>query len=118
MRQSSRAVRQASAPDRTFVADRAIAFLRQIYPIKTAENVAADIGVSADTLAKMIERGSTPSAATFCRLILAYGPAFLAAVFPRQPRWLTEAYQREQLAALEEEQARIQSRIQALKAQP
>lgn len=66
----------------------------------------------------MIERGTTPNAATFCRLILAYGPAFLAAVVPRQPAWLSDAYQREQLAALEAEQARIQSRIQALKAQP
>jgi hypothetical protein len=65
-----------------------------------------------------MEGASSPSWVAFSRLILAYGPAFLAAVFPRQPAWLSDAYQRERLAELEAEQARIQSKIQALKAQP
>lgn len=98
--------------------DRAVAFIRALYPIKTADCVAADTGLPVQTVRRWLEGVAKPSFIGFSRLILAYGPAFLAAVFPCQPRWLTDAYQREQLAALEEEQARIQSKIQALKAQP
>jgi hypothetical protein len=114
MRQSSRVARHVSAPDRTFVADRAIEFLRRLYPSKTADNVAADIGASPDTIAKMIERGTTPNAATFCRLIFAYGPAFLAAVYPRAPAWLDDARRRELQAELRAEQQRITEQLAAL----
>lgn len=98
--------------------ERAVEFIRRLYPVKTADCVAADTGLPVQTVRRWLEGVAKPSFIGFSRLILAYGPAFLAAVFPRQPRWLTEAYQREQLADLEAEQARIQSKIQALKAQP
>jgi hypothetical protein len=98
--------------------DRAVAFLRSRYPSKTADCVAADTGIGAETVKKWLDGAARPSWDGALTLVFTYGPAFLAAVFPRQPRWLTDAYQREQLAALEEEQARIQSKIQALKAQP
>lgn len=114
MRQSSRTARPVTGPDRTFVADHAIEFLRRIYPTKTADNVAADISVSPDTISKMIERGATPSAATFCRLIFAYGPAFLAAVYPKAPQWLDEANRREMQANLRAEQQRISDQLAAL----
>lgn len=97
--------------------DQAVAFVRQLYPTKTADCVAADTGLPVQTVRRWLEGVAKPSWIGFSRLILAYGPAFLMAVFPRQPEWLTEAYQREQLAELEAEQVRIQSKIQALKAQ-
>lgn len=98
--------------------DRAVAFVRQMYPIKTADCVAADTGLPVQTVRRWLEGAAKPSWVGFSRLILAYGPGFLAAVFPRQPAWLADAYQRERLAELEAEQARIKSKIQALKAQP
>ena len=96
--------------------DRAVAFIRTLYPAKTAECVAADIGLPVPTVKRWIEGAAKPSWSGFSRMILAYGPAFLVAVFPSRPRWLDDAYQREQLAELEAEQARIQSRIAALRA--
>lgn len=98
--------------------ERAVAFLRSRYPSKTAESVAADTGIGAETVKKWLDGSARPAWDSVFPLIFVYGPAFMAAVAPSQPRWLTDAYQREQLAALEAEQARIQSRIQALKAQP
>lgn len=98
--------------------ERAAAFLRSRYPAKTAESVAADTGIGAETVKKWLDGSARPAWDSVFPLILAYGPAFLVAVFPRQPAWLADAYQRERLAELEAEQARIKSQIQALKAQP
>ena len=114
MRQSSRFERHESLRERTNVAERMIAFLRQRYPVKTADNVAVDLGCSAETVAKMIERVATPNAVTFGRMILAYGPAFLVAVYPKAPAWLDEAHRRERQEALRAEQRRIQEQLEAL----
>ncbi len=96
--------------------DRAVEFIRKLYPTKTADCVSADTGVPSQTVRRWLEGVAKPSWTAFSRLILAYGPAFLVAVFPSRPRWLDDAYQREQLAELEAEQARIQSKISALRA--
>lgn len=120
MRQSSRLSRQMSGSGQTDVAERIakaeriIGFLRQRYPTKTAENVAADLGCSADTVQKMMERCSTPNVMTFGRMILQYGPAFLAAVYPKAPKWLDEAHRREMQATLRAEQQRISDQLAAL----
>jgi len=94
--------------------DRVVAFIRRLHPVKTAEHVSADIGVAADTIRKWIEGVAKPSFVAFSKLILAYGPAFLIAVYPQAPKWLDEAARRERLAALEEQQARIRAEIEAL----
>jgi hypothetical protein len=88
-----------------------VAFIRALYPIKTADCVAADTGLPVQTVRRWLEGVAKPSFIGFSRLILAYGPAFLAAVFPRQPAWLTDAYQRERLAELEAEQEAISSSV-------
>ena len=121
MRQSSQGSGQLSGAARTDVAERIekaeriIAFLWQRYPVKTAENVAADIGGTAESLQKMIDRVSTPNVLTFGRMMFAYGPAFMVAVYPNAPKWLDEAHRRERLAALEAEQARIAAELASLK---
>ncbi len=121
MRQSSRASGQLSASNRTDVAERQakaeriIAFLRQRYPSKTAENVAADIGGSAETIQKMIDRYSAPSAWTYGRLVCAYGPAFLCAALESPPAWIVAAAHAERLAAVEAEYARITAELASLK---
>ena len=115
---SEQSVPKAGQSEAQACPQKAVEFIRRLYPTKTADSVAFDTGIPAPTVRRWMEGASSPSWVAFSRLILAYGPAFLAAVFPRQPRWLTDAYQRERLAELEAEQARIQSKIQALKAQP
>lgn len=117
MRQSPATAGHLSVAERTEKAERIIAFLRQRYPSKTADNVAADIGGSAETIQKMIDRCSTPSAITFGRMIITYGPSFLVAVYPASPKWLSDAAQRERLAELEATQASINAELTALRAQ-
>ena len=97
--------------------EKAVEFIRARYPAKTAENVSSDTGIGAETVKKWLDGAARPSFDGLSRLIFAYGFPFLVAVFPRQPVWLSNAYQRERLASLEAEQARIQSEIQALRAQ-
>ena len=94
--------------------DRAVAFIRALYPIKTADCVAADTGLPVQTVRRWLEGVAKPSFIGFSRLILAYGPAFLAAVFPTSPKWIDEAHRRERLAALEAQQARIRAEIAEL----
>jgi hypothetical protein len=94
--------------------DRAIAFIRALYPVKTAEHVAADIGLPVHTVKRWLEGVAKPSWSGLSRLIFAYGPAFLIAVYPKAPKWLDEAHRRERLAALEAEQARIRAEIAEL----
>lgn len=105
---------QTDVAERIAKAERIIGFLRQRYPTKPAENVAADLGCSADTVQKMMERCSTPNVMTFGRMILQYGPAFLAAVYPKAPKWLDEAHRREMQATLRAEQQRISDQLAAL----
>lgn len=94
--------------------ERVVAFVRQLHPVKTAEHVSADTGVAADTVRKWLEGVAKPSFIAFSKLILAYGPAFLIAVYPKAPKWLDDAHRRERLAALEAEQARIRAEIAEL----
>lgn len=96
--------------------EKAVEFIRARYPAKTAENVASDTGIGVETVKKWLDGTVRPSWDGLSCLIFAYGFPFLVAVFPSRPMWLSDAYQREQLAELEAEQARIQSKIAALRA--
>lgn len=98
--------------------EKALDFLRGLYPSKTADNVAYDTGIPADTVRKWLERAAKPSWVAFSRLIFVYGPAFMVAVYPNAPKWLDEAHRREQQAALRAEQQRIADQLAALKASP
>jgi predicted transcriptional regulator len=94
--------------------ERAVAFIRAMYPSKTADHVAYDTGIAADTVRKWIEGAAKPSWVGLSRLIFAYGPAFLAAVYPSAPKWLDEAHRREMQASLRAEQQRISDQLDAL----
>lgn len=94
--------------------EKALEFLRGLYPSKTVENVAYDTGIPSDTVRKWFEGVSKPSWAGLSRLIFAYGPAFLMAVYPKAPSWLDEAHRRERQEALRAEQRRIQEQLDAL----
>lgn len=95
--------------------ERAVAFIRSRYPSKTAECVSSDIGVPASTVRRWLEGAASPSWAAFSRLIFAYGPAFLVAVYPNAPKWLNDAHRQERLCALQAEQARITAELASLK---
>jgi hypothetical protein len=96
--------------NRTEVAERVIAFLRETYPSKTAENVASDIGVSIHAVEKWLARESAPSLPTFGILAMAYGPEFVARVFPSLT-WLDPVVRRRMADKLESEIAERERRL-------
>lgn len=110
MEQSSGNAATVVGEDRTVVADRIAAFLRQKYPTKTAEHVAADTGISAGTVARWLDRGSAPSAWALCRLVGAYDADVLCAILDNPPAWLLAA-------ARQEERERVERQIAQLRAQ-
>ena len=120
MRHSSQAAGQLSdatrtdAAERVAQAERIIEFLRHRYPQKTADNVAADIGGSAETIQKMIDRVSSPSALLFTRLILAYGAPFLRAAVGAAPDWIAAEAQKQRIAELEARRAQIDAELAEL----
>jgi hypothetical protein len=92
MRQSAVNGRRLPATNRAVVADRINALLRRRHPKKTAEHVSAETSIPAGTVAKWLERGSSPGAVGTLLMILAYGPEFLAEVYAEQtPEWVKEA---------------------------
>jgi hypothetical protein len=94
---------------------RANAWLRGRHPGKTAECVAADIGISVNTVRKWLSRESRPNAVAVFRLIAAYGPEFLAAVYPKAPAWLSSIVRAERLASLDAEIADLQAAREVLR---
>ena len=115
MRQASHTGRRPSLSIPTNVGARVVAFIRARHPGKTADNVAAETGVSAASVAKWLERGNAPNAVAMLMLIAAYGPEFLASVVPHAPNWLSAAARAEQLAAIDAEFASLQRRKEALR---
>lgn len=115
VRQSGRKFGQLSAkrgqkcePDGEAV----VGFLRQLYPSKTAEFVAADVGLSATTVRKWLDRGSRPSFCAFVKLVATYGPALLAVAFGDDPPdWLARAAVDEEMATLRAEHARLVEKL-------
>ncbi|KAB1079350.1 hypothetical protein [Methylobacterium soli] len=71
--------------------------------------MAADTGISPNTIAKWLDRGSAPTSWAFLRLLSAYGPELACAVMTDPPAWLDRA-------AREEERRRLEAQIAALQA--
>jgi DNA-binding transcriptional regulator YiaG len=95
--------------------DLAAQFLRSRYPVKTADRVAHDIGIPANTVAKWLAGVSYPNGRATIALIRAYGAEFLATVIPEGAEWLSEVmldHKRDQLA---KDMAALQSRMEALR---
>lgn len=94
--------------------ERAVDFIRARYPVKTAESVAADTGIGAETVKKWLEGAVRPSWDGIFALICAYGTPFMVATVVTKPQWLEDAHRSARLAALEAAQARIQAEIAEL----
>lgn len=101
--------------DRERIAQNLIDYFKQRHPTNTATEVALDTGIPVDTVRKWMERASAPSVMYFEPLMLAYGPTFMAAVWPvaELPEWLREAIAIEQAEMLMD---RIRSDMTALDA--
>lgn len=78
-------------------------------------NVAADTGCSA----AQVEKWSTslPGFIATMRLIAAYGPEFLAALFENPPAWIVAACAAERGARIDSEIARRERELEELKSQ-
>ncbi len=110
MRTSGFSHRHAAASFRQLSdGERVCAFLRSIYPEKTAANVAADTGISARTIEKWLERLSAPSWPHGIKLFRAYGPEFMCAVMDNPPRFLTEAGRAQARARLDAKIAELEA---------
>ena len=97
--------------DRTVVQERTTDFLKGLYPVKTADNVAADTGISPNTITKWLDRGSAPTSWAFLRLLEAYGPDLACAVMTAPPAWLDRAAREQRRERLEAQIASLQSQL-------
>ncbi|KQP61084.1 transcriptional regulator [Methylobacterium sp. Leaf108] len=102
---------QLGEAERTVVQERTTDFLRSLYPTKTADNVAVDTGISANTISKWLERGSAPASWAFLRLLEAYGPELACAVMADPPAWLDRAAREQKRERLEAQIASLQSQL-------
>lgn len=105
---------QVCPADRAVVPERIVAFLRRIHPAKTAECVAAETGISSNTVAKWLDRGSGPSTWATFRLIAAYGPEFACAVMTSPPDWLSAAARAEEQRRLRAQMAALQAKLEGV----
>lgn len=110
---ASRDKRATVVAPRSTIAERVCAFLRSVHPTKTAENVAADIGISPRTIRALFERDSAPGAVAFAAMVSAYGPEFVAAVVPGCG-WAAAAAREARREKIAAEIAALQSEIEAL----
>ena len=75
-----------------------VGFLRRVHPIKTAAGVEADTRIPARTVERWLALEAAPKVPHFVRLVVAYGPSFLAVAVPHLA-WVERA------AALAEHEA-------------
>jgi hypothetical protein len=92
----------------------ALAFLRAKHPFKTADCVAAQTGISANTISKWLRGESRPGWGHTMALIGVYGADFLWASSPQSRVWLAPARKLEELRQLESERVRLNQRIKEL----
>lgn len=97
------------------VGNRVIDFLRERHPRKTAENIEAETGIAAKTVAKWLEGVCLPGFPAVLTLTSAYGPEFLCAVMDNPPRWLSEAARLEKAAQVERQIAALQADLARLR---
>jgi hypothetical protein len=109
MRQSALSARRLPAVNRIVVAERINAFLRKRHPQKTAEHVSAETSIPAGTVAKWLERGSSPGAVGILLMVMAFGPEFLAEAYAEKtPEWVKEAI------AIRAASQRVKARIEPI----
>lgn len=92
----------------------ALAFLKERYPAKTADRVAADTGIPANTIAQWLCGNSSPRWKHTMALIGAYGADFLWAASPDSRVWLGPVRKLEELRRLQLQRVQLDRQIKAL----
>lgn len=115
MKQSSRTSPTAVGEDRTVVADRVSAFLRAKHPVKTADNVAADTGIPAATVARWLDRGSAPSIPQLGKLVGAYDAEVLCVILDQPPEWMVSRARQQERERLERQIATLRAQIEGVR---
>ena len=87
--------------------ERLVAFLRDRYPNKTSDCVAADTGLPATNVAKWLAGGSLPSFTALLALGLAYDIDFWAAVLPNPPECIVKERVNRKVAHLQAQLAEL-----------
>lgn len=95
--------------------ERITAYLRKRFPIKTVDNVAADTGLSSNTVRKWFSRESNPSAAAVFLLIRAYGPEFLCATLKHAPAWLDSAARAQKIADIDAQMEALKQEMESIR---
>lgn len=103
---------------RNFDPNAVAAHLRRLHPSKTAECVAADIGVPAETVRQWLRGAASPSGPAMLALVGVYGPELLAAALPDAPAWLRRALVAEQRRAAMDEMRALTERLGAMTDEP
>jgi len=91
---------------------RAVAFIEQLFPVKTGASFEEATGISAETFRKWRDGVSMPGWRHSLKMILIFGPEFLCATCESAPHWLSEAARRE---AAERLKAQIERDQQSLR---
>ena len=104
--------RTGACEDRTVVADRVAAFLRAKYPLKTADNVAADTGLPVATISRWLDRGSAPSLWALGKLVGAYDAEVLLVILDHPPPWLMDEARRQERERIERQIATLRAQIE------
>lgn len=93
--------------------ERVTSFLRKRYPVKAAENVAADASLPVGTVQKWFARETCPNGPALVRLIFVYGPNLLAAVMKNPPAWIDKAASEADIALFDHQIAQLEAAKEA-----
>jgi hypothetical protein len=93
---------------------RAVAFIERRHPVKTGASFEAETGISAETFRKWRDGASMPGWRHSLKMILVFGPEFLAATVENAPAWLNDAYRAEMARKLTAEIAERQRELSEL----
>lgn len=87
-------------------------FLINIYPVKTAENVAADTGIASRTVQRWLsEEPIAPNMPSLLCLACVYGAPFLAESLTRCPQWLNDYVRLTRLSEIQSEIERVEAEL-------
>ena len=87
------------------------AFWRGLYPVKTAQCIAAALHAPPRTVEKWLDGTSVISMRWYLRALIIWGPDFLLASFDEPPAWVDRAAALQERQRLEQELAQIETRL-------
>ena len=96
--------------------ERAVSFIERRHPVKTGISFEAETGISAETFRKWRDGSAKPGWVHATKMILIFGPEFLAATVESAPAWLSAAARRQLAEKLEAEIVERERKLAELRA--